>query len=758
MEESPSKTPPIGPFGNDALDIKLVSDIIMQLNIVRKNSALYPKGHPQLDSSLSRLMGFLSQHFNYSRDLSLAVARDSLILGGLELPRNNPIFQEYAAFLHAKSIYHFAIMPGITPEEAHNFHLLLSGEKNLALPGESLTESLARLGIAHIELKLLDMSRFTFAEVTEIDLEQQLAAEGRSGSSWQTYIKTLLEKGTEEAFTTDEGGIELSNVDPVKLAKFVNSLESKQDKTVSYDKAVAKYVRELTSGDLSMDRVKDTQVKDSFLGLVSVLNADMRAMLLSRDFEFSARAKSVTPAILDKPRAKLLLGVLEEINRLGMKIDRKVYSLVDQLAGLDTSEPEKQADQEPELGEEDANAFSQMVTSFLTTTSFRPMSYPEDRKRWAGILEESVKRMVQPENPSSLNPKTLLAECKPAEVLQHFGMVLADLLDLEADPATVEAAARNLSDLLYEHAEKGRWEEVLDLWRELATREKALADKDMARSELCRKARLQAWQPENVGLICSAILEQGLKKNPELSEILVELGSESPGLLVNALAEQPDGMVKNALEESILSIREKAMPLVLARLSDENSAVVRAMLDLLQKARDKYVLPKVEKLLEHPELPVRAAALKTMTVLGHVLAPNHIIAFINDMDEETSIEGIRVASLVFDKSVTAALVDVVTDSRLFSSDFGFRKKREAVKSLSFIGSEIALPELYKVVSSKKLFSAKDFEKLKLEIFRSLDGYSLDKIGAFLELGKTLKDMEIANICIALQKKRAKAES
>jgi len=223
-----------------SFDLRLVSDILMQLNVVRKNTVLYPRGHPQLEASLSRITRFLEKHFAYHSSLTLAVTRDSLILGEWELPRTNPIFQELASHLHEHSIYQISFSPGITSEEIHLLCRVLSGDPLCIERGEKVTDALVRMGITHVSLSVLDVSQFEFSDETEVDLDEQLLCEGSSGASWQNYIRALLEKGAEEALTEEEDGIELTNVDPVLLAQFLNQMEKRTSKKLSYDREIGR--------------------------------------------------------------------------------------------------------------------------------------------------------------------------------------------------------------------------------------------------------------------------------------------------------------------------------------------------------------------------------------------------------------------------------------------------------------------------------------------------------------------------------------
>ena len=728
-----------------SFDLKLVSDILMQMNIVRKNTVLYPRGHPQLEASLSRIAGFLEQHFQYHPDLTLAVTRDSLILGEWEMPRTNPIFQELAAHLHERSIYQISLAKGVTGDEIHIFCRVLSGDPLVIERGEDLVPALTRHGVTHLSLSILDVSQFEFSEESEVDLDEQLATEGKSGASWQNYIRALLEKGVEEeAFTQEEDGIELTNVDPVLLSQLLNRMERQREQHVSYDRVVANYVRELGDPTLALEQVKDTQVKENFLALVSSLNAELRGALLSRDFEFSARSRYVSAAVFDCPAAKILLDALSDINRWGMKIDPRILTLVDRLASLD-ADTESDVCAPAALDEDEEHDFSQMTLAFLTTTGFRPRAYPDDRRRLAQRLVDEVAGQISQKDLKCRSAKGLASEMAPESVADHLAETVLDLLEDSEEIFFIEECSRLASDLVNEEVEKGRWDRLVYLWNELSAIEAQASSSEKA--DLCRKARSQFWHPENITRITGGILTRGLKNSAELADILRELARHSAELMVKALCEATDEGSRRVLADLVAELYGHTRDFVLAAIVAEDGAfALEGLVAVVRKARDKGALTLLENLLAHKDSGVRVAALSALTELGHPNAARHIVSALSDPDPAFALGAIPVAGTIHDAEVIEALLNVVRDDRLLKVDYDMSRKREAVKALAFIGSQEALPVLLKLLSSKKLFNAKEFGKLKVDIFRSLDGYDPEKLGPFIELGVKSGDVTVAGIC------------
>ena len=59
-----------------SLDARLLSDAIIEINILRHKITIYPKGHPIVEESLSKVFDFLQQLFELRPEITLKVAKD----------------------------------------------------------------------------------------------------------------------------------------------------------------------------------------------------------------------------------------------------------------------------------------------------------------------------------------------------------------------------------------------------------------------------------------------------------------------------------------------------------------------------------------------------------------------------------------------------------------------------------------------------------------------------------------------------------
>ena len=107
------------------LDAKLLSEAIIELNISARNISIYPEGHPSVDLSIDKAYAFLKKLFEIRDTITLAVARDTLIVDHYYLDRKNLVYREFALILFNLGIASITFYSGITKEEIIHFHKII---------------------------------------------------------------------------------------------------------------------------------------------------------------------------------------------------------------------------------------------------------------------------------------------------------------------------------------------------------------------------------------------------------------------------------------------------------------------------------------------------------------------------------------------------------------------------------------------------------------------------------------------------------
>ena len=145
--------------GENPLDTRLLSDAVIELNISRRMVSIYPGGHTSIDRSLERALGCFRRLLDVRSEVTIAVARDTLIVDEFSLDQQNAVYREFAETLSGKGIACVRFEKGLSKEELFSFHSMLA-ERAVYLTPESVGEAVKEHGLRHIVIEPVDYSAF----------------------------------------------------------------------------------------------------------------------------------------------------------------------------------------------------------------------------------------------------------------------------------------------------------------------------------------------------------------------------------------------------------------------------------------------------------------------------------------------------------------------------------------------------------------------------------------------------------------------
>ena len=86
------------------LDTRLLSEAVIELNISRKNVGIYPPGHIQITKSIDRAYNLLQKMFEIRTEMTLGVAKDTLLVGSDYLDQKNLVYRDFALSMNQQGI------------------------------------------------------------------------------------------------------------------------------------------------------------------------------------------------------------------------------------------------------------------------------------------------------------------------------------------------------------------------------------------------------------------------------------------------------------------------------------------------------------------------------------------------------------------------------------------------------------------------------------------------------------------------------
>ena len=149
-------------------EIKLLADIVVQLNILKKNLAIYPEGHLLITQSTSAALEALQKSFQISPVVTIGAAKEYLYLGGRRIETKNPVFRDFAATLNRLGITSLFISQGLQAEELLRLQRILGMRPEDVRARGDIASVAAAAGLEHVRIRLLDYSMFRPTDEAEI--------------------------------------------------------------------------------------------------------------------------------------------------------------------------------------------------------------------------------------------------------------------------------------------------------------------------------------------------------------------------------------------------------------------------------------------------------------------------------------------------------------------------------------------------------------------------------------------------------------
>ena len=187
--------------------------LISELNISRRNSLSYPKGHQIAEASLQKVLNTYSNLRSTGEKIVVGVAFDALLIGNTALDKSNKILRDFARVLYDRGIGTLVLHRGLTIGELRNLVWIL-GTKREDIYGDGGIENVwHKAGISSIEIRAIRYDMFTTTE--EARISKNTAEDSKEGL-WERFSRSQV------AGELCPGGIVDSCLDPDLLADALN--------------------------------------------------------------------------------------------------------------------------------------------------------------------------------------------------------------------------------------------------------------------------------------------------------------------------------------------------------------------------------------------------------------------------------------------------------------------------------------------------------------------------------------------------------
>jgi HEAT repeat protein len=691
------------------LDARLLSEAVIELNISRRNVALYPPEHAIIRDSMERAFGLLQRLFEIRESITLGVAKDALVIDEYTLDRKNAVFRELATSLHSKGIAAVTFSAGLTREELLGFHEIMAMSESPA--GGTVADCASEKGISHIRLDLIDFSGFKF-------VEGALRPGVKGDAIWEDYVYGLMEG----RLAAGDAEAVVLGAPSDRVADLVNSSVSETTGDDVYDRVIAAYLGR--KGKTRLNR----ESFEKFASFMDNLSPALKRQFLSRTFSSRLVDVGEVENLLADMSSNDFQKMAEFFASHSSLVPEALGNIIDKLASVNKS---KKFGFDLLLGNKavvDDIEIDEDVMQLFFEDNF--WSFVNDKYR--GELSAMLSAPAEAAGAEAAAVEGLASECSDEAIDRAASEVLVEALETGSQ---TEEFRRSLAYRLTEFAvgfvETGRFREALDIHNALS-------------SEAAPEVALDFFHSaEFMSQLMEALKLWGRKSREAAVTLALALKPHVIRPMLEALSQEGSAGTRRYLLSLLGEMGDEVVGEALKMLEDGPWYVQRNMLYLIRTTGGEKHLAHARKFAKHENAKVRMEAVMTLLDFGAPEAASHIISYLQGQDAEARDWAIRQAGNHRVAQAVPHLISLLEKKDLLGTESHL--KTPVVVALGKIGDPRALVPLLKICNARTLLYKGYLEELKVEIYKSLDNYPAEARRPLVEAGLKSRNDEIRAI-------------
>ncbi len=703
------------------LDTRLLSDAIIELNISRRNVAIYPRDHPSVKRSLTRAYDFLQKLFELRNEITLAVAKDTIIIDDHYLDKKNPVFREFALHLSSLSIAYVTFISGLTEDEIYAFHRILS-EKPSELSRSVIEERLREESVVHIKVGFVDYDSFVFKE----DGQEYVTEE--PGHLWERYIYGLMTGTLRPEAVSDM----IQEIPPKVLASMVSNLPKEDMKEESYDRVITGYIKRSSEGTFSGRDIK------KLMDFINALSPELKRQFLSATVRVTEREIRQMERALEGMSVDQIIEFLETLNENKIVIPEALKNLMDKFSTLSDS------------GLETIFVGDRVVVDdFFLMPEIKELLESGDFSAFVSdTYQKEIQKLLNFDISEHVKGKAdeLLHAFADETVDQEFAYVIMELLSYEGvSEEDYDLFTQRATEYAVKFLEIGQYGEVLKILKILEANSK----KEIF--PLITEPALEYFHSKRfIDIVIDSVRLIGRQFRDDAIRLLDYYGEAVIPPLMDALIKEESLGIRRFILSLIIHFKDKALPEVIKRLGDKRWYVKRNMIYLLCECGGQKALPHIRQYCHHEHTKVRVEAVKSLLKLGDPYGISMVKTLLESSSDELVEQGIKLAGAFRLKELVPELIGMLRKRGISAADF--YKKIPVVKALGEIGDPSVIAALNELLSTKSLLFRGPLDELKLEIYRSLNNYPYNEdMKELIEKGMRSSNNEIKRECMRLKR-------
>ena len=709
------------------LDTKALSDFIFELNISRRCVTSYPKGHPLISASMKKVVNLLPKLLEFREEITLGIARDTLIFGKSFLDRKNPVYQDYAKILFHHGIAALKIEKELEPEELLRFNEILSQNWEKIREEGGIERVVDAAGIRHLRVKAIEYGLFRATEDDQLEVPTNGGQDKKNSTIWGDFVRALLDG------TLDPSGERLpitADIDPAILAQIMNQQGWKDlaSGESSYEREITAYIRRVLGNE--QDSQKRKVYLEKLSNFVNNLTPQLRRQFLTETLKFDTLPEEFAEEILPHFSEETVLQTLENMNLQNKPPSPLILSLLQKLSknsrpgdGSKTVFAEVK-DTSPELSEKLGIIFREDDIEFLAPESYR----------------DTLRNIITSVGISGLEPdgmESLKKSLDSHSVDIQTAAIIPEILKSGLAGDKTEGLERNLVDLGTYFLEVGDFQTLNHLHSQLIGCEQS----PPGIPDSPQKKTLAAFEtPEFMDGVLRGVHSWGKEKYPHIEKLAKQIGKPFIEPVLGYLAEEASLSIRRFYIDLLIKMGDGVRGAALSRLRDKRWYFVRNLILILRHLDDPSILPAIKKLRGHRHPRVREEVLKTLSYFQDPDAEQMLLEDLSSQEREVQRTAVQLAEDSRTPEVFHKLLELLNRGGIFGADFDL--KLEVIRTLAKIGNPESLPHMERLLRSRNFLHRQAVIRLKAEAIGSLEFYPAKEAIPFLE--RVSKDRELAN--------------
>ena len=667
------------------LDARLLSNAIIELNIARHILPLYTQEHQLVQLSLDKTFAIFSNLFEMRPEITLAVAKDTLIVDERHLDPKNPVFREFALALSRMSIATLSFVKGLTREEVFGFFGFLSRDAT-DLSSETLPRILEEFQLRHILIKPVDYRSFAFTE-------ERTKKDGSDEYLLECYIKALLE-GT---LPTDGVQAVVDNVEPGTLAVLMNQDAGEITHEASYDTVVSSYLRSgagkpVSGGDLQR-----------LMTFIAGLRPELKQQFLASSIRAISPESAALNQALERVSVDSIIEFVAEMDQNRVALPAALGTLIARFSRTGVELPGGG------LNVDDVLLSPEVASLFKEdeTHQHGPDSYQAEIAR---VME------AQPAT-ANLDCSEVVLEMEEDYIRYCHANALLVLLDsslpglVTLEDEDVHAAA--FTALAKHSVDTGQYAQLL----ELLTRFEDLESRHRDQAAV-RTVREYSRDAEFIAGLADSFRQHGRSDRAGAAMLCAFYGGQIVPPLFDLLAGEERMHVRRLLLRLLIGLGGHLTEEAPRRLRDKRWHVRRNTLYLLAESGARLDPALLQPMSDDVEPRVRLEAARCLVLAGEAAGVRTLRTLLYDQNASVAVAAIAAAGAL---GVGELLPDLVALIKKTTRGDGARQQRlRVVRALGRLGGEQAAAALRELLTVRVSLFPGETKRFRGEVRRMLN--------------------------------------